>query len=896
MIGDFGTFEFSLSSRYRFEQELGRGGMGVVYRAHDIKLDRPVAIKMLHPALTDEVGIARFESEILIGASLHHPNIIAVHEAGEADGRLYYSMDYLGGETLRALLQREKQLSTEDAIRILNDVAAGLQHAHDRQFIHRDVKPENILIADGRACILDFGLAKSIANIDATRLTASGLAVGTPHYLSPEQAGAERDITPKSDQYALACVLYEMLIGEPPFTGPTASAIAMRHLAEPAPSIRLRRRTTPESIETAVRRAMEKVPADRFRSVRLFSEAAMSEPPAATERDAPTASTVHPSRRRLGSIALGFVLAAALLVLVDRMRRGAFLGPVFASALDSTRYAIIPFRRDSASAVSIHESEIIYDAITRWEGVRAVDLFQVRDELRRDGGIPGNATAASRAARRVGAGRYIWGQVTSSGSQTRVRAQLFDTSRPEAVLAEATARFDGTTGSDDVVWARIVDSLLFGKPRGITDDSDIGTRSRPARQAFLRGLEATSSWDLASADSSFRNATEYDTQYERAHFWLAQTRAWSRNNPPNLRALASRAVQRADRLPPRERELARALAAMSDGKFAEACAIYEAINGADATFFAAWYGIGECNAKDDIVIRDRGRLRFRSSYRRGLEAYEHAFALLPSINRSFSASAFSRLQRLLKTSSNDLRSGRAAPPDTARFAAYPEWEGDTLGFTPQPLRQIEEALPSTIPRSLATAVDAERQLFRRITATWAAALPNDPSALEAVAVSLDLLGDRSAVDTLRRARRLSADSSQILRLAAQEVWARLKFAIPDSAKELAAARVLADSLIRKATHRNQADASVLLSLSAVTGDIDAAIALVGSAKPFDLAGMQLPQNVLRDARAIEVYAAFGGPSDSLRRIAARLENEIQNVNSAIRADARRRLLSRAAML
>ena len=533
MIGDFGSFEFALADRFRFEEELGRGGMGVVYRAHDIKLDRAVAIKMLHPTLTDELGIARFQSEIVIGAGLRHPNIIAIHEAGEADGRLYYTMDYLGGETLRTLLQREKQLSTEDAVRIFSDIAAGLQHAHDRQIVHRDIKPENILLVDGRARILDFGLARSVANIDATRLTASGLVVGTPHYLSPEQAGAEKDITPKADQYALACVLYEMLIGEPPFTGPSASAIAMRHLAEPPPSMRLRRRTTPEGIETAVNRAMEKVPADRFRSVSQFAEAAISQEAGAV-RDRPHRVPRLLARRLLGGVALAVGLAALVVFLVDRSDSGSILPSVLAGTLDSSRYAIIPFRRDSASSASIHESEILYDAVTRWQGVEAVDLFQVRDEIRRDGGPPSSAAAAGKVARRLGAGRFIWGEVTGAGDHTRVRAIVFDTSRPGVARAEATARFDGSAAGDDAIWASIVDSLLFRKPRGITDDSDVGTRSLPARQAFLQGLEATTSWDLASADSSFRRATEYDPQYERAHFWLAQTRAWSRNNRPTF--------------------------------------------------------------------------------------------------------------------------------------------------------------------------------------------------------------------------------------------------------------------------------------------------------------------------------------------------------------------------
>jgi serine/threonine protein kinase len=200
VIGKFGPFEYALADRYRFEEELGRGAMGVVYRAQDLKLPRQVAIKMLHPVLTNELGIARFESEIQIAASLHHPNVISVLESGDADGRLFYVMDYLGGETLRARLKREKQLSVEDALKITEDVAEGLQYAHDHAVVHRDVKPENILLVDGRACLVDFGLARALSDVDADRLTASGLAVGTPHYLSPEQASAEKDVGPKADQ------------------------------------------------------------------------------------------------------------------------------------------------------------------------------------------------------------------------------------------------------------------------------------------------------------------------------------------------------------------------------------------------------------------------------------------------------------------------------------------------------------------------------------------------------------------------------------------------------------------------------------------------------------------------------------------------------------------------
>ncbi|MEO5817139.1 MAG: serine/threonine-protein kinase [Gemmatimonadaceae bacterium] len=245
--------------------------MATVYRAQDLRLHRSVAIKMLHPALTSEVGVRRFESEVRIAAALLHPNIVGVHDCGEAGGRLYYVMNYLGGETLRARLTSVTQLHVEDALRITEQVAEALQYAHDQNIVHRDIKPENIMLTAHRAYVVDFGLARVVDAIDSERLTASGITIGTPQYLSPEQAEACKNVGPAADQYALACTLYEMLAGEPPFTGPTATAIAMRHvLATPTP-IELRRTSTPAAVQVAVMRALRKSPAERFDDIGSFS-------------------------------------------------------------------------------------------------------------------------------------------------------------------------------------------------------------------------------------------------------------------------------------------------------------------------------------------------------------------------------------------------------------------------------------------------------------------------------------------------------------------------------------------------------------------------------------------------------------------------------------------------
>ena len=264
----------ALTDRYAIERELGAGGMATVYLAHDVRHDRPVALKVLRPELAAILGGERFLKEIRLTANLQHPHILGLHDSGEADGLVYYVMPYVEGESLRQRLEREHQLPVEDAIRIATEVAGALDYAHRHGVIHRDIKPENILLHDGSALVADFGIALAASRSDGgTRLTETGMSLGTPHYMSPEQAMGEREITAKSDVYALGCVIYEMLSGEPPFTGPTAQAIVARVMMEQPRSLTLQRHSIPPHVEAAVNRALEKLPADRFASAAQFAEA-----------------------------------------------------------------------------------------------------------------------------------------------------------------------------------------------------------------------------------------------------------------------------------------------------------------------------------------------------------------------------------------------------------------------------------------------------------------------------------------------------------------------------------------------------------------------------------------------------------------------------------------------
>ncbi|HEX5576257.1 MAG TPA: serine/threonine-protein kinase, partial [Gemmatimonadales bacterium] len=270
----------TIDDRYVLQQELGRGGMATVYLARDCKHDRRVAIKVLHAELAALLGTDRFVQEIRVIATLQHPHIVGLidsgifsREAGPLAGRPYYVMPYVPGESLRQRLEREGQLSVPEAIRIATEVASALDYAHRQHVIHRDIKPENILLLDGAALVTDFGIALAVQQAGGERMTQTGLSLGTPQYMSPEQAMGERVITPRSDIYALGAVTYEMLAGEPPFTGPTVQAIVARLMAETPRPLTVLRRTVPAHVDGAVLQALEKLPADRFASAAEFAAA-----------------------------------------------------------------------------------------------------------------------------------------------------------------------------------------------------------------------------------------------------------------------------------------------------------------------------------------------------------------------------------------------------------------------------------------------------------------------------------------------------------------------------------------------------------------------------------------------------------------------------------------------
>jgi len=302
-LGQLDRLKAALADRYQIHGELGRGGMATVYLAEEPRHARRLALKVLHPHLAASLGTERFLREIKTTASLTHPHILPLFDSGEANGLLYYTMPYVEGQSLRARLAREAQLPIEEAIRITREIADALGFAHHRGLLHRDVKPENVLFEAGHAVVADFGIAKAVTDASAESLTATGLALGTPQYMSPEQAGGAQQLDGRSDLYSLACMLYEMLTGDPPFTGSVPQTILARKALEaPAPIRHVRERVSPE-LEAAVTRALARVPADRFRTIQDFVDALVVAPSPPTS-DAKSLPTRPSEARASASIAM----------------------------------------------------------------------------------------------------------------------------------------------------------------------------------------------------------------------------------------------------------------------------------------------------------------------------------------------------------------------------------------------------------------------------------------------------------------------------------------------------------------------------------------------------------------------------------------------------------------
>ena len=428
--GTLERLQAALQDRYRIERQLGAGGMATVFLAHDLRHERDVAIKVLHPELAASMGAERFEREIKLAARLNHPHILGLFDSGEAGSLFYYVMPFVQGESLRDRITREQMLPVDDALQITYEVADALGAAHALGIVHRDIKPENILLSGGHALVADFGVARA-ASEAGEKLTQTGMAVGTPTYMSPEQAMGDV-VGPTSDLYALGCVVYEMLTGQPPFTGANARAIMARHTMEAVPSIRLVRDTVPEEVEEAVLALLAKVPADRPQTAKDFLD--MLAAPGTTGATRRLGSRITAARRVSGparrappwrrpvvwAAAGAVVLAAAGGALLLRHR-----GPPVAhvtGGLDPHHIAVLYFRDQSGGKLSY-----VVDGLT--EGlIRALREVQQLSVVSATGVEPYRRSDLPRdsIARALGVGTLVLGDLEENAGRLRVTLRLID--------------------------------------------------------------------------------------------------------------------------------------------------------------------------------------------------------------------------------------------------------------------------------------------------------------------------------------------------------------------------------------------------------------------------------------------------------------------------------------
>ena len=574
-----------LADRYTFERELGRGGMAVVYLAHDRRHDRPVALKVLLPELAASLGPERFQREIRFAARLQHPHILTVLDSGGAAGQLWFTMPFVEGESLRGRLRRERQLAIEDALRIAIETARALDYAHRHDVIHRDIKPENILLTkDGDTLVADFGIARALAGAEE-RLTETGLAVGTPAYMSPEQAAGDKALDARTDIYSLGCVLYEMLSGEPPFNSPTMQAMIARRLTEPAPSVRAMRSAVPAAVDEAIRKALAPVAADRFATVGQFAQALQAAQstatpvataaitmPAAVE-PAPSISAGEPRRRAFpvaaAALTAGLLIGGGLLFAWRRTHTGA------EASSGARDVAVLPFD-------NLGDSTDAYFADGLSDEVRS-KLGQVAglEVIARGSSIEYRKTAKRPAeiARELGADYLLTATVRweKSGGKSRVRVtpELVDARPGQAARSRWGQQFDASLTDVFQVQADIATRVAGALGVALADSTQRRLTAKPtenlaAYDEFLKG-EAASQGMGVSQLSSLRRAIGY---YERAVAldssfaiaWArlshARTRLYGNGVPdPALGEQARIAAERARRLRPDEPLVFRAFGA-----------------------------------------------------------------------------------------------------------------------------------------------------------------------------------------------------------------------------------------------------------------------------------------------------------------------------------------------
>jgi tetratricopeptide (TPR) repeat protein len=831
-IDPFASLQAALEPQYRLERELGRGGMGVVFRATDTALDRPVAIKVVHPELAAHPSIVRrFLSEARTVARLRHPGIVAVHAAGTAQGLLYYVMDEVEGETLRERLDREGKLPVGDVVRIVADLASALDAAARAGVVHRDVKPENVLLerGSGRALLADFGIARAVAAEGVTG-TGQGVAVGTPSYMSPEQAAGE-EVDSRSDLYGLGVVAYEMLAGHPPFQG-SNRVVVSKHIAErPAPIERVRPEC-PRPLAGAVMRALEKHPAERWQTGEELRQAL------AGERAVPVRRSVRRPALVAGAVALAVVGTSIGLA-------GRSDGPpdgvnprhsMLVLPFDNVRNdpAVDWMREGSVSMLGLN--------LSQWNDLTVVDQERLHDLLGRHDVEPAEDIGldlARRLARDAGVWTVVLGDFAKAGDSLHLAARVYDVASG-ARISVARALFDHLA-------AKLLD--LSGAPT----DLPVGlarstTQSLEAYRNYLKGVERLNRWDLTGAERDLRRAVAIDTTFGLAYYKLALTRGWLVGTEDSV---ADRAIVRATahsaNLPEHDRTVINAYRAFIEGEFTEARGLYQRLIDRDQRDADAWYGLGEAWFHDTAGPNQAPALT------NAIRAFRRTLDLDPDY-----ALAYDHVQHML---------GMAAEVRPSYALVAPDSFLPAFGRNGQAL--VDSAtLEGAIRRARSAGLSTARSWIARQPATFRA----HGAMVDAYIASGNYDAALGEVDRFRNTTPVHPELPF--------VEARIRFASGDVDRAAAQLRSALDSVAPQDFRPYQGTPTVVMDIAAAANVFAYQGDLTSAAKALDLAD-EVRREVVkhppgksegqwgeswRRAMLGELYAGVGVPVSSLRQV------------------------------
>ena len=622
-----------MGNTYTLERELAGGGMSRVFLATERALDRPVVLKLLPPELASAVSNDRFRREIRLAARLQHPHIVPLHSAGEAEGLLFYTMPLIEGESLRARLARTGELPVREAVRVLRDVAAALAYAHEHGIVHRDIKPDNVLLTGGEALVTDFGVAKALSAAvtpESTGLTSLGVALGTPAYMAPEQAAADPHIDHRADLYAWGCLAYECLTGQPPFVGRSTPALLAAHIAESPEAIDRRRPALPPTLSALVMRCLEKRPADRPQSAAEVLQA-LDVAITPTSGSAPTVPVRAAVRQRrwpliaaIGGGSLAMIAGLGVLYMSRPSRANA-------KNLDARVVAVLPFRVAGADPSLGYLREGMVDLLaaklTGAGGLRAAEPRTVLSAWRRAGGAADRELAETDAltlSRNLGAGRLIQGSLVGSSRRLTLSAALLNVSKGSAV---AQATVDGPEDSLPALLDRLTARLLTAEAGTAGIETGGLVTSLPALQAYLDGVAAYRRGRYVDAGKALSRALDADSTFAAAAFMLTEADGWE--DVPGVERAHRVLATFQNRLSPRDRLLFLATHGPNYPRPASGAELVTAAERAVAAYPdqpGAWYHLG------DWYYHFGDLLGIPDPPARAMAAFERATALDPDFS------------------------------------------------------------------------------------------------------------------------------------------------------------------------------------------------------------------------------------------------------------------------